>query len=178
MDPDKLTKWREEAIEAFEESKKHFIAKGGRHMTEHVFAEMLCLDFPTGPDNLLNLREGDVGKAIFLAHAQGVESVIESVIQMIRDGVLVPDGDRAAQVARKIREAENNSGTWKFKAPSKLADDEEDSGFFTLEPGILENPENVEDSSIFNLELEEDGLEDGTGEEDWREGPQEDGDEA
>ena len=177
MDPDKLRKWREEAIEAFEEVKRHIIAKGGKNMTEHIFSEMLRLDFPTDPDNLQNLREEDLGKAIFLAHAKGVESVTKTIIQMIQDGLLVPDGDRAAEVARKIREEEKNSGPWRFKMPPILADDDEDSGFFTLESGSLENLEDGEDSSIFTLELEEDDLEDGTDEEDWKEKQQEDEDE-
>ena len=96
---------------------------------------------------------------------------------MIQDGLLVPDGDRAAEVARKIREEEKNSGPWRFKMPPILADDDEDSGFFTLESGSLENLEDGEDSSIFTLELEEDDLEDGTDEEDWKEKQQEDEDE-
>ena len=101
MDPDKLRKWREEAIEAFEEVKGHIIAKGGKNMTEHVFSEMLRLDFPTDPDNLLNLREEDLGKAIFLAHAQGVESVTKTIIQMIQDGLLVPDGDQGRRSGKE-----------------------------------------------------------------------------
>jgi len=176
MDPEKIQKWRDEFMEAVERVKQQIIAKCGKNMTLHVFSEMLRLDFPTGPDNLLTLREEDVGKAVFLAHAQGVESMAETVLQMVREGVLVPDGDQAAQVAQKIREEEGKSAPWRFKPLPGSADEDEDSGFFTLESGSLDESDDGEDSSIFTLGLEEEQLEDGTDEEDWRKNQPEDED--
>lgn len=129
-------------------------------MTKHLIAETLRLDYPTDPDKLLSLREEDTGQPISFAHAHGVESVANTVIQMIRDGVVVSDGDKAAVVAQKMKDKEHEmeSGPWRFQPAPKTGYGDHDSGIFTLESGLMASGTGEDDSGIFTLDLEEEDL--------------------
>ena len=116
MDQEKLEQWRQEAIESFEEAKEHFASEYGKKAVLEVLTEILGQDFPGSPETLHTLREEDILKATFYAHCMGVSRVVDTLIRMIRDGVLNPDGDRAREVAARLEQAEEKVETYQFKA--------------------------------------------------------------
>jgi hypothetical protein len=126
MDPEKLEQWREEAIESFEQAKEHFAHEYGKAAVLEVLKEILGPDFPGSPDTLHTLREEDILKATFYAHCMGVSRVVDTLIRMIRDGVLNPDGDRAKEVAASLDAAESKEETYLFK-PGTEVEEEDDT---------------------------------------------------
>jgi len=120
MDPKKLEQWREEAIESFEQAKEQFAHKYGKAAVMEVLKEILGPDFPGSPDTLHTLREENILKATFYAHCMGVGRVVDTLIRMIRDGVLNPDGDRAREVAARLEQAEEKVETYQFEPGAEM----------------------------------------------------------
>jgi hypothetical protein len=124
MDPKKLEQWREEAIESFEQAKEHFAHEYGKAAVLEVLTEILGPDFPGSPDTLHTMREEDILKATFYAHCMGVSRVVDTLIRMIRDGVLNPDGDKAREVAARMEEVEPMEETYQFKPSAEIEDND------------------------------------------------------
>jgi hypothetical protein len=124
MDPKKLEQWREEAIESFEEAKEHFASEYGKKAVLEVLTEILGPDFPGSPDTLHTMREEDILKATFYAHCMGVSRVVDTLIRMIRDGVLNPDGDRAREVAARLDGEGVKEEMYQFKAGAEIEEDD------------------------------------------------------
>lgn len=50
-----------------------------------------------------------MSKAIYMAHSAGVERVVRTMIQLIREGVLVADFERRREMARALRKDKGDS---------------------------------------------------------------------
>ena len=99
--------WVKEAIEAMEEAKMMLIKKGGASVSKHIISDILEIEgFPSEADQIHPIEEEKLLKSIFFAHAHAVESVFNTIVRMIQDGVLEPNGVMAKKVADKMREEE------------------------------------------------------------------------
>jgi hypothetical protein len=105
MSKNQKTKWQEECIEAMEGIKGYLISKGGNAVSKNVITEILEIEgFPSEADAIHPITEENLLKAIFFSHAHAVENVINTVIQMLKDGVLEANGDMANKIANQLRE--------------------------------------------------------------------------
>jgi len=126
----KKADWQKECIEAFEESKAHLISKGGASVSKHVINEILEIeDFPTEADAIHPVQEEKLLKAIFFAHAHAVENVISTIIQMLKDGVLEANGDKAHKVAKKLRQQDEDIADEDLELEPDGDDEEDDSPY-------------------------------------------------
>lgn len=102
-------KWRKEALESFETAKSYIIGKGGMSVVHKIVSEILEIeDFPSERETIHAIQEDKLVKGIFMAHAIAVTKVFECVTEMIKDGVLEPNGDRAAEMVAKIEAEEED----------------------------------------------------------------------
>ena len=111
--------WKKDALESFEQAKSYLIQKAGKAITTKIMHEVLEIeDFPSEADAIHPVEEEKLLKALFYVHANAIDSVVNTVIRMIEDGVLEPNGNKAKEVADKLREEEGEN--------SFLQDDEEE----------------------------------------------------
>jgi hypothetical protein len=97
--------WAKEAVEAFNQTKSFMITKGGTSVSKHIIRNMLEIeDFPSESDAIHPIEEEKLLKAIFFAHAHAVDSIFNTIIRMVEDGVLEPNGNMANKVAEKLRQ--------------------------------------------------------------------------
>jgi len=96
--------WKKEAIESFEQVKSFLITNGGKQITTKIMHEVLEIEeFPSESEAIHPVEEEKLLKALFYVHANAVDSIVNTVIRMINDGVLEPNGDKAKEVADKLR---------------------------------------------------------------------------
>jgi hypothetical protein len=96
--------WKKEAIESFEQAKSFLITNGGKQITTKIMHEVLEIEeFPSESEAIHPVEEEKLLKALFYVHANAVDSIVNTVIRMINDGVLEPNGDKAKEVADKLR---------------------------------------------------------------------------
>lgn len=97
--------WQKDAIESFEQSRSFIIGGGGMRVVKKVMQEVFEIeDFPGDRDAIHALHEEKLVKGIFLAHAIAASKLIDTIIDMIKNGVLEPNGDKAAELAQEMRE--------------------------------------------------------------------------
>jgi hypothetical protein len=122
MDPETL---RLMAIAIFEQAREQMVETGGRDILGPVFEQILGLDYPTGDESPRSVREGDLARAVYHSHATGVRRVVETVVIMIREGVLKLDPERVSGMAAALARKKDGAERWQFK-PGPDGDDADD----------------------------------------------------
>ena len=103
----KQEEWKAECLEALEQSKHYFVHHQGKIVVGQVFKNILEVDdFPSDRDNIYPVTEEKMVQAIWYSNSQGIEQVFNTIMRMIEDDVLVPNGIMAAKVAQKLRDQE------------------------------------------------------------------------
>lgn len=104
MNP-KQKQWNKDCCDSLELAKLQFITKSSHKFAAHAMTDVLEIEeFPSEPEAIHPVEEAKLLKALFMCHAAAVQQTLDCVIQMIRDGVLNADGDKASEVAKKLKE--------------------------------------------------------------------------
>jgi len=124
----KQEEWKKECLEALQEAKEYYIRHQGKQVVEQIFQNILEVDdFPSQRDTIYPVTEEKMVQSIWYSTAQAVESVFNTVIRMVEDDVLQPNGDMASKVAKKLRDQNENTP----EEDMELEPDEDD---YNLEP--------------------------------------------
>lgn len=77
-------------LEAVEESKQHIIGGTTPKVVSTAMRKVLELEeFGESPETIHTMQEGHLVKAMFYCHAVGVERYADTLIRMVKDGVLI-----------------------------------------------------------------------------------------
>lgn len=97
--------WQKDAIESFEQSRSFIIGEGGMRVAKKVMADVFEIeDFPGERDTIHALTEEKLVKGVFLAHAIAASKLIDTIVDMLKNGVLEANGDKAAELAQEMRQ--------------------------------------------------------------------------
>lgn len=97
--------WQKDAIESFEQSRSFIIGEGGMRVAKKVMSDVFEIeDFPGDRDTIHAITEEKLVQGIFLAHAIAASKLIDTIVDMLKNGVLEANGDKAAELAQEMRE--------------------------------------------------------------------------
>lgn len=92
-------------LNAIEKAKMNMIQNHGNQLLHKVCTEVLELEsFPAGPESFHSIQEEQVVRAIFGTHAIAVHRAFHVIMQMIKEGALVPDYDKMTELAEQYFE--------------------------------------------------------------------------
>ena len=106
FDADKKEGVKRAVIEAFQEAKKTLIGFGSIS-AQRVFKQVLEIpddDFGNDPEQIHAVQEGRLVAALFTMHGVAIDKMTKIFCDMIEQGVLVADPDKAGKVAKQKKE--------------------------------------------------------------------------